>query len=150
MKLWTDAEKDSLRELIKQGISGDNIAKLLTVLFGREITRSAVGGAVSRLGAKLIYRPRVTPKVKREKPVPKEAPVVDANTNCTITELTRHRCRFPLWPDQYRAHPSFLYCGARTSEPPYCRAHGAVTYRNREPPSSLVTTKVPWNGKSTA
>lgn len=164
MIYWNDEEKAALKVLVATGISGGEIAKILSAQFGRPISRSAIGGAANRLGLKLVYRqPKGEKKAKpplkgdsnqirRLKGLLRDPGIVgqvqepvDESAHCTIWELTRWKCHFPLWPDQYRANPSLLYCGAKAKGSPYCGYHNRVVYRqpNREPAPSLTMVKVP-------
>ncbi len=168
MKYWTTEEKDAFKALVATGISGSKMAGILTKQFGREITRSAIGGMASRLKLRLVFKPRPAKKHDKPKrednnverrvraelhraaliadvPQPQETRL-DPASNCTVLELTGKRCHYPLWPDQSRPDINSLYCGVKTTHPPYCKYHRAVMFRsNREPPSSLTTVKEPAN-----
>ena len=50
-------------------------------------------------------------------------------TKCTLMELNRHTCRFPLGNPQ---QPDFGYCGAEPMEDrPYCGRHWHITHQPR-------------------
>lgn len=139
MRWWTDEEKEALRGYIEQCLSGDQVARAMSAQFNRPFTRSMVNSAAIRAGLKLICRPHhrvrkaeppaVNGAVAPKPPAPTPIVPPDLSHACTIWELTRGRCHYPLWPDQYKAHPSFPYCGAKANNSPYCEIHERVVYR---------------------
>lgn len=137
MKFWSVEEIGVLREHAALHLTGSQAAKLLSERFGRPFTRSMVNGAAHRHGILLTSQvnagqangPR---RPKRSKPMAPPAEPVVANVPCTIWELTRQKCHFPLWPHASRAHPSYLFCGAKTARgTPYCEGHCNVVYNTQ-------------------
>ena len=141
---WTDEVKEALRELMSQRLNGSQIAKLMSERFNHPFTRSMVHGAAHRNGWQFTFlkeakKPLVTPipkpkvvKMTAEKLVLVEVkkPIPPATEGgCTILELTRQRCRYPLWDDTAYPDTSFQYCGAKVSDPPYCKTHAEIVYR---------------------
>src|SRR5882672_3209699 len=113
-RLWSEEEKVALRELLAKGFTGDQIAKEMSERFDFPYSRSAISGAKSRLGLKQAVN-FGSPRIKKApKPLQIQRQEATKLSNCTIWGLTRLRCRYPLWPDPYRADSSYLYCGART------------------------------------
>jgi GcrA cell cycle regulator len=51
---------------------------------------------------------------------------------CTITELSRYRCK---WPEGNPASPDFHYCGAakEPSDKPYCTHHAKIAFSPSRP-----------------
>ena len=131
MRWWSEEQKEALREYVAQGLSGDQVAKLMSDQFDLPFTRNMVNGAATRMGLRFTFRPVVPAKVaKSVEAMPKQPEKAEIIMDpCTIWDLTRHRCHFPLWPDRVKAHPSYLYCGAKATYP-YCDAHAKVAFRN--------------------
>lgn len=122
---WTDEHKTALRDLVGKGLNGTQILKQMTERFGPNFNRSVISGAIRRLKLKLA-----SPKALRLRPPPKMAKVEGHESACTFMELTRYRCRFPLWDHTDRATLSSPFCGAKTKRPPYCAEHGKVTFNS--------------------
>lgn len=51
--------------------------------------------------------------------------------NCTIFELTRTRCHWPL--GLTNARPPYLYCGSKTDGGPYCHVHKKLAFNQPRP-----------------
>ncbi len=141
MRLWALEEETALRGLIETGISGGQVAKALTEQFNRTFNRSMVNAKAARMNCHFGSRgkghsnPIPKRKLKPPKPVPALIPqpvlvkaVVVPTNPCTIWELKRGRCRYPLWPDECRADTNFFYCGSPANGS-YCPYHSVVTYR---------------------
>lgn len=150
MIYWTDKEKEALRDLIAQGLTGEVISHQLSILFNRPITRSSCNGQAGRMGLKLGIQRRAKPKPSPKHKVPSTAPQgpIDAKIKmrpCTIFQLRDTRCHYPLWPDHLRASPEYLFCGAPVNHSPYCKEHERVVYNrsHRLPSVSLTTMNVP-------
>lgn len=134
---WTDEQFEKLKELLKQPLSGSEIARELG------ITRNAVLGKVHRSGLQFAFKkvngmkPKARPKIRRttpfvtparplarkayvEEPVPKDAP---PSKRLKITDLDNApgQCRFITAMD-----PEPEYCGHRT-EKVYCPYHKKLT-----------------------
>ncbi len=153
MRYWPVQEKETLRFLVTQNLTGQEIAHSLSSQFNRVYTRSAVNGQINRMG---LRNGRPVGQHKR-KPPPKIKALVVVKTHdpdelkvqmhpCTIFELKTGRCHYPLWPHQLRARPDFKFCGGRAvNGSPYCRAHEQVVYNrsSRLPSGPFVTRKVP-------
>lgn len=145
MRYWINEEKLALCALVPTGLSGQEIAKQLSAQFGRPFTRSAINGQCGRLGIRVgdsraenLNKPKLErkrgPKKEAVKVVVKAAPPLPPTIEmkpCTIFDLTSSRCRYALWPDHLRAHPDYLYCGAKTHKSPYCEAHSRVVYTHK-------------------
>lgn len=145
MGLWTNEEKVALRELVDQGASGSMAAEQLSARFGRLFTRSATVKAAYRIGHRFASERRGCQRKAKPKALKPSVKREQQPCSCTIWELTRERCHYPLWPDAQRANPKSPYCGARTDYPPYCEHHSKVAFRpsnRRDPSSSLMTVKV--------
>lgn len=129
MRFWNEVQKSMLRYLASQGKSGSEIAQVLSNEFGYEITRSMVAGQANRLKVKLTSR-AARPQKKRVRIMTQKTEDAKVSAPCTIFELTRFKCHFPLWPHQSRAQPDFLFCGAKTAKT-YCTEHEKVVYRGQ-------------------
>ena len=63
------------------------------------------------------------PRKRGPKPIPAEP---DSGSRCSLMELTADTCRWPIGDITER--DGFSFCGAHTSEPPYCEFHQARAY----------------------
>lgn len=151
MRYWPTEEKEALRALVTENLTGEVIANRLSVQFNRVLTRSAVNGQINRMGLKngrpvKQSKPKPKPKVKGPVGVPSQITIDDKikMRPCTIFQLTENRCRYPLWPDHLRARPDYLFCGAKVNSSPYCKQHERVVYNkaHRLPSVSLTTMYV--------
>jgi GcrA cell cycle regulator len=151
---WPPSAIERLRALVAKGWTYSMIALELGM------TRNAVIGKANRLGL-CIPRPKPKPargrirarkRRLRTKPQPQEAtvivmpppprpePVHPEHSSkgllggpCTIMDLDRHRCRWPLWDHVSRVPFSEqFYCGEATAAAglPYCGEHTRMAYHH--------------------
>jgi GcrA cell cycle regulator len=143
---WPPAVIGRLRALVAKGWTYSMIALELGM------TRNAVIGKANRLGL-CIPRPKPKPargrirarkRRLRTKPQPQESTVIVMPPPprpelvqalpfgpCTIMDLDRHRCRWPLWDHVSRVPFSEqFYCGEATAGAgcPYCGEHTRMAY----------------------
>lgn len=139
---WTDERVDLVRRSWAEGKSGSQIAALL----GHGLTRAAVIGKAHRLGlSRARAGARKKAEAQRQRPAPKPiaapltsserrpaptAPQIDrvalpTSPRVTILDLADRSCRWPLGDP---TSPDFRYCGAASSNGPYCAHHAALAY----------------------
>ena len=159
---WTEERIALMLKLLDEGKSAGVVGAALGT------TRNAIIGKVGRLGYAVGvlngHHLRHPPRVRRErprltisifgnrvrpvlrlKPVPVKpaAPFVPGEANCTIMQLTKHTCRWPMWEAD---GVEKFYCGALVDGKTYCAEHwevaGNVYIRPRhEPPRPFFTKK---------
>lgn len=134
MNWWTDERTEQVKSHAANHLSLSEIAEKLGC------TRNAVAGKLHRIGVKLnssggatIVRRRPSPErrstISRTRLTPAPAPPPSAAEpspqQCTLLELTKYSCRWPMQEG--------FYCGAPEADinksRPYCPAHqhGATT-----------------------
>jgi GcrA cell cycle regulator len=82
-----------------------------------------------RLGAQDCPCPEPQPIEPLAEPPSEAAPVavdIPRRQGLTLLELTSRSCRWPIG-DSRKA--DFYFCGAATSEQPYCEVHRVIAYR---------------------
>jgi GcrA cell cycle regulator len=142
---WTDIAIETLRCLWDDGDSCSQIAAIMGT------SKNAIIGKAHRL--KFPMRKAGTPRSERTMEMAKDKPtkspltmrvveiaplppvlipvcIVPASFEpnpCTITELSRYRCK---WPEGDPASRDFHYCGAakEPSDKPYCTHHAKIAF----------------------
>lgn len=128
MTAWTEEQRDLLKALWAEGLSGSQIA----IRFGT--TRNAILGAVNRLGLsgrvvvskpKREYRPKGA--VQQPVAIPIMPAPLDKSGGCTLMELTLDTCR---WPNGEVGASDFHFCGGMAVQGlPYCSPHARTAYQ---------------------
>ena len=131
---WTEERVARLRELVDDGLTAEQIRKIIGV------TRNAVIGKMVRCGFQSRNKPfakprdRVTRKPaepKMEPPMPDPTPQ-QPRSPVHMLDLTLSTCRFPMWG--FHEEPNFLHCGAQVAKGSvYCAKHGRVCYQTPQP-----------------
>ena len=153
---WTDERVELLRKLWQDGLSASQIAGELgngitrNAVIGK-VHRLGMSGRVkppnaatarprapkpTRPAGTLPMRPLMTrgntalatATLTAEMPRPRSAEhvVVPLSEPVTITDLREHMCR---WPIGDPTSPEFRFCGARSSDGPYCAGHSRMAYQ---------------------
>ena len=145
---WTTERIQQLKLHFEAGLTCREIAAELGV------SRNAVIGKISRLAlvrdnggdarrvvrsdaARDPSRPRPVPKLRRRilravssepEPVPPvEDTPISLENGCSLFELTKERCRWPISPP---GADDFCFCGSTPVEGlPYCPGHSRMAYR---------------------
>ena len=141
---WTRERVEQLKSLTDAGLSCAQIARRLGV------SRNAVIGKLNRLGlsrgrvpaAPRAAAPPAGPRLRRpsimaqrqilravyaEAPPPPEAVTVVAAERCSLLDLAKGKCR---WPISDPGAADFAFCGnAAVSGLPYCTGHARLAYR---------------------
>jgi GcrA cell cycle regulator len=140
---WKDDSDKQLKELLRQGLTYDQIASVM------KRSRGSVIGRASRLELKSAQADRYNPSHKVRKPrapapvppaerppepvqaapepVPEVVPPVPtAPTGITIDKLLSTHCRWPLGDP---ARPDFSFCGEpKQPHRSYCDHHHKISY----------------------
>jgi GcrA cell cycle regulator len=163
---WTDARVEQLRQLHAEGMA----FSLIGIQLG--ISRNACIGKAQRLGLdarphfnnapvrKLAPEERAErARMRREavqrryrakmhgvslpaEPLPAPAPVPLECRPCSLLELSRDRCK---WPIGDPGEPSFVFCGGSPSAgKPYCGFHCSIAYK-APPLRGRVFIQARWN-----
>jgi GcrA cell cycle regulator len=98
---WTAMMEDTLIFLASEEVSYNQIARVMSNMYGMTFTKNSVVGKASRLGL-----PRREPAIKPPKPE-QPAPV-------TIYDLEWGMCKWPL--AQESDSPPYFYCGKPTDD----------------------------------
>jgi GcrA cell cycle regulator len=145
---WTTERIQQLRIHFEAGLTCREIAAELGV------SRNAVIGKISRLAlvrdnggdARRVVRSDAARDPSRARPVPRlrrrilravssepsplplvEETPVSTDTGCSLFELTKERCR---WPMSTPGAEDFCFCGSTPVEGlPYCPSHSRMAYR---------------------
>lgn len=109
-----------INKLINQGFSYTEIAKKLTDIHRREVTKNAVSGAV--------YRSRQRGNiVKATKQVIKSRPqAVKTHVGTQLIDLKHNQCHYPFGEPR---QAGFHYCGAHVHLHDYCLEHYKACYQ---------------------
>lgn len=139
-KVWAEERVARLRELLlDRDLSGQGIARALSAEFHIQITRSAVIAKVWRMKLQLPRRgvaPRPPPRPRSHRKKPFQPPGADRPiervvcvpipvTHCTLFELDRTRCHWPIGDPR---QAGFMFCGAPVSAGDYCTQHHAIAF----------------------
>jgi len=136
---WNEDQIETLKRLWANGLSAAQIGAAMG------ITRNAVLGKRKRLG--LPERLRPPPKGVTRRPKEKryarryspiryqepaapiaEVPHAPLSVPCSLLELDDARCR---WPFGNPGEAAFHFCGADTSNAPYCAYHARIAFEPR-------------------
>ena len=128
---WLPAKIVTMRRMWDDGASAAEIGRAIGM------TRNAVLGKVHRLGMATHKtkanggRPRKPARMTMTRApslaLPKPTPVETPSRPCSIMELGRDRCRFPIGD---ALEPATVFCGAvPVYDRPYCLAHCRIAYR---------------------
>ena len=141
---WTEEMIDKLKQMWKEGLTTNEIAKRL------EVSKNSIVGKVPRLNLKARPSPikkkdenqnetmdiAKTSNIKQEVKVIKETEVSSINidsekvckeANCIkLTELDNHTCRWPIGDPR---DDNFCFCGKSVrSGQTYCEEHSNIAY----------------------
>jgi hypothetical protein len=162
-KFWPDADVEKLKELVAEGYSGGQIARMLSRI-RRVYTRCAVLGKVDRMGLEMARKsssegiPRVTycrgPRLRTQAavvapvavtlPATVEQPETVARAATPPDSGLRHfspgEALIALkpsdcrWPIGTVGDPDFHFCGQQQAwQSPYCETHSRTAHRKGEP-----------------
>jgi GcrA cell cycle regulator len=135
---WTDERVALLKRHFEEGMTCSEIARAMG------ISRNAVIGKLSRLG---LSRPKTAsggltlrkaaprgPKIVTQRRIltalraePEPAEEIPSEFRCTLLELSRDTCRWPVSGPQ---GSDIAFCGSRRVDGlPYCAAHARLAYQ---------------------
>ena len=141
---WTEEMIDSLKQMWKDGLTTNEIAKRLGV------SKNSIVGKVHRLNLKarpspikkkdeVVASEPITAKEETTKQTPKAVkkvsttpinvtiePTKKKDTCIKLTELDNHTCRWPIGDPK---DDNFCFCGKNVrSGQTYCEEHSAIAY----------------------
>lgn len=149
---WVEEEVAFLNDNIGK-MSYAELAREISAINGRKLTRSAVAGKASRLGIKTRrFQVKVKPeKTKREKisriampKMKKEMPKLEhpqnveterrfyaepCDQNVDLIQTKEHHCR---WPISFERGQGMICCGRMKASKSYCRFHAWLSRRSSE------------------
>lgn len=166
--IWDDAAVAKLRELHEQGLSARQIATEIGA-----VSRNAVIGKIARSGLRFnlkgmissIRSPTPPPDLRAKPKTPRRrinvghlgsgerfAPYLPPEPskpkemkNCTLLQLTKHTCRWPIGDPR---DPDFCFCGniIAADGAPYCGFHMSIS---NPPRADRTANKESDDGKPT-
>ncbi len=175
MTTWTDERTQRMLQLLAEGLTGNQVANLLGGVSRNAVIGKAhrLGKSIRVLrntsnepSKKRALRVRKRLNIfylesVRKRPTLRYKPMRDPTAiprvrkpkkpagSCTILELNRHTCHWPLW--QKDDDPR-LYCGVKTDGKVYCKEHrilakrfgnNAHEYVRRDPERDFVINRRP-------